>query len=480
MTTPLWARDDIFAAVDGVSGSNTNRPDWHATGVSIDSRNIKPGDLFVAIEGPNADGHDYVEMAFKAGAVAAIVHRPVAMATGHLVLVKDTLAALEGLARFARARLSGDARVCAVTGSVGKTGTKDMLVHILSKQGKTASTLGNLNNHWGLPLSLARVPADCKFVVLELGMNHAGELLPLTALARPHAAIITTVDAVHMEFFESVADIADAKAEIFSGLEPDGIAIINADNQFRDRLFKAARRAGTASIRTFGVAADADVRLIEWQPHDDGSTVTAEVDDLKLAYRIPTEGRHIALNSTGVLAVVQAIGADVVHAAQSISESEAPKGRGSREKIAWHGSSLTVIDDSYNASPVAVKAALNALALVPVAQDGRRLVVLGDMLELGDQAPAYHAALAGLCVDSGAELVFTAGPLMQNLFDALPKTQRGGHAATSTELAPLVVSALKPGDVVLVKGSKGSRMGVVIDAIRTATAIIPKIVVNGD
>jgi len=476
MTNPLWIRDDVLVALQPAESLGT---DWQATGVSIDSRTVQAGDLFVALEGPNVDGHDYVEAALKAGAVAAVVHRPISGSTGNVVIVKDTFAALENLARAARFRLSQEARVCAVTGSVGKTGTKEMLVEVLSKQGRTAATQGNLNNHWGLPLSLARIPADCDYVVLELGMNHAGELSSLSAIARPHAAIITTVEAVHIEFFKSVADIADAKAEIFDGLEPDGVAIINADNEFCDRLFNAARRVGAATIRTFGTAKDADVQLLEWQPHESGATVTVSVVGQKLAYRLPQSGRHVAMNSASVLAITQAIGANVVKAAQALSEVKPPKGRGGREIVAWQGGTITLIDDSYNASPVAVEAALAALALVPVGSGGRRIAVLGDMLELGEQGPAYHAALSDACADAGVDLVFTAGPLMKNLFKAIPPEFRGGHAANSAELAPIVEGALQPGDVVMVKGSKGSLMGKVIDAIRTPGAHNQKIAFNG-
>lgn len=482
MTAPLWTRDQVLEAIDGAETAGLDTGLWQAMGVSIDSRTVSPGDLFIAIKGPVADGHDYVAAAFAAGAVAALVHRTDGVDTqaGPLIVCGDTLSGMEAIARAARARLAPEARVLAVTGSVGKTGTKDMLVHVLSRQGATASTAGNLNNHWGLPLSLARTPAESRFVVLEMGMNHAGELAGLSAVARPHAAIVTTVDAVHIEHFSCVEDIADAKAEIFSGLEPGGVAIVNADNAFADRLRHAASRDGVETVLTFGSGADADVRLAAWAPDTDGADVTVDLDGARLVFRLPVAGRHIALNSTGVLAMAHAVGADVSQAAASLSDIAPPKGRGGREVVAWGAGEITLIDESYNASPVAVRAALESLALAPADGGGRRIAVLGDMLELGMRAAAYHAGLAGVCRETGADRVLTAGSLMRHLHDALPEAQRGTHAPDAQTLSSHVIATLGAGDVVMVKGSRGSRMDIVVDAIRAASRSASKIAVNGD
>jgi UDP-N-acetylmuramoyl-tripeptide--D-alanyl-D-alanine ligase len=484
MTAVLWTRDQVLAAVDGAEPGGLDTGLWQATGVSIDSRTLRRGDLFVALKGPFADGHDHLAAAFAAGACAAVVHRTEGVdgQAGPLIVCSDTMAALEALGRAARARLSPDARVLGVTGSVGKTGTKDMLVHALSRQGPTASTVGNLNNHWGLPLSLARTPADSRFVVLEMGMNHAGELIGLSTMARPHAAIVTTVEAVHIENFSGVEEIADAKAEIFCGLEPDGTAVINADNGFATRLRRTAGQCGVERIVTFGREADADVRLLDWTPGEAGADVRVAAFGTSLDMHLPSAGRHIALNGCGVLAMVHAAGADVASAAAALAGIEPPKGRGGREAVACGGGgTFVLIDESYNASPVAVRAALDTLALTAVADGGRRIAILGDMLELGPRAAAYHAELADICAEAGVDRVLTAGPLMRHLHDALPQALRGAHAPDAAEACGDAAAEVRAGDVVMVKGSRGSRMDLVVDALRAhAHRAAAKIAANGD
>jgi UDP-N-acetylmuramoyl-tripeptide--D-alanyl-D-alanine ligase len=458
----LWTASEAAAAA---SAAAAGRRDWAATGVAIDSRAVAAGDLFVAIRGPRHDGHEFVIEALARGAAAAVVARRPQGLPGEapLLLVGDTLAALEGLGRAARAR----ARACVagVTGSVGKTGTKEALRHALSGQGRVAASEGGLNNHWGLPLSLARMPEDADFGVFEMGMNHTGELEPLSRMARPHVAVVTTVDAVHSAHFASVEAIADAKAEIFAGLEADGAAVLNRDNPHFARLAARARARGIGRIYGFGAAADAEVRLVEAGSDGDGSLVRARALGRDIRYRVGVPGAHWVANSLAVLAAVAALGADVERAAAAMAGITVPKGRGQRHRVALPSGAFVVVDESYNASPVAVRAALSTLALAPTGAGGRRIAVLGDMLELGLETADRHRELADVLADRGIDLVFAAGASMLHMWHALPAAVRGGHAETSQKLAPLVAGAVKAGDVVTVKGSAGTRMGVVVEAL---------------
>lgn len=440
--------------------------EWNATGVSIDTRTLKPGDLFIAIQGVAMDGHAFAARALEKGAAAVVVidTSDAVPAGAPAVRVVDTMAALEGLARAARDR--SRAQIVAVTGSVGKTGTKDTLAGIFSRLGICHASEGNLNNHWGLPLTLARMPAEASFAVLEMGMNHPGEIRPLSKMARPHVALITAIELVHSEFFSSVEEIADAKAEIFEGLEPDGTAVLNHDNPMYDRLASTARAFGVGNIVSFGRDPAADVRLTDLQTDGSGSDVQACVFGTDVAYRVAVPGTHWAMNTLGVLAVAATMELDLDAATETFARLTPPKGRGSRIELSIPGGALTLIDESYNASPVAVAAAIDVLGMTTPGDGGRRIAVLGDMLELGDQAQAMHSALAEPLLENEIDTVFTAGPTMASLFDALPRGRRGGHAETSDHLAPFVTAAVKPGDVVLVKGSFGSRMGVVIDALK--------------
>jgi UDP-N-acetylmuramoyl-tripeptide--D-alanyl-D-alanine ligase len=457
---PLWTSEEAAAATHGW----VNRP-WIAQGVSIDSRTLAAGDLFVALKGERVDGHDYLKAADQAGAAALMVSRTEALPErASRLVVADTMAGLVDLARRARAR--SRAQCVAVTGSVGKTGTKEMLRLALGANGPTHATQGNLNNQIGLPLTLARLPADAAFAVLEMGMNHAGELAPLSRLARPQAAIVTAIEMAHAEFFCSLDAIADAKAEIFAGLEPGGAAILNRDSPQFPRLAEAARAQGAARVLGFGAHAEAEVRLLDCALDPEATTVLALVAERPLTYRLNVPGRHWAINSLAVLAAVLALGADLERAAQALAELAPPKGRGQRHRIAWHGGAITLIDESYNASPASMRAALAALALAKPADQGRRIAVLGDMLELGETGPALHGELAQAIEESGVDRVFTAGPLMEHLHRALPGARQGGHAADADRAAGLVAQALRPGDVVMVKGSAGSRMGRVVEALK--------------
>ncbi|MGE5504493.1 MAG: UDP-N-acetylmuramoyl-tripeptide--D-alanyl-D-alanine ligase, partial [Actinomycetota bacterium] len=362
-------------------------------------------------------------------------------------------------------RARSSARIVAVTGSVGKTGTKEMLRLVLSEQGPTHASVGSFNNHWGVPLSLSRMPRDVRFAVFELGMNHPGEITPLTRMVRPHVAIVTTVEAVHTAFFTSTEEIADAKAEIFAGLEPHGVAVLNRDNRHFRRLAGAAGAAGVETIWSFGSHIDATARLLDCGIDPDETAVFALLKDHPVAYRIGVPGLHWAMNSLAVLLAVRALGADADQGARRLIDMTPPKGRGERHVVTVAGGTAEVIDESYNASPVSMRAAIATLAAAKPAKHARRIAVLGDMLELGDDAPALHAALAQAIADWRIDLVFTAGPLMAALAAALPEDKRGGHGESSEAVAPLVKAGIGPGDVVMVKGSAGSRMGRVVKAL---------------
>ena len=464
MTDALWTSAEIAAAVNGKAARAFN-----ATGVSIDSRTLEPGDLFVALKGPSFDGHAFVASALQRGAAGALIHqRPADLpAKAPVVEVADTMGALENLGRAARART--EAQVAAVTGSVGKTSTKEALRSVLSLFAPTFASQGNLNNQWGAPLSLSRMPRGTRYGVFELGMNHAGEISPLSQMVRPRVALITTVEPVHIEFFKSVEEIADAKAEIFDGLLPHGTAVLPFDNPHFARLEEKARKMG-ARVLTFG-AKDGGPgqpwgRLIDCDVTPTGNDVTADIGGKRLRYRMAAPGRHLALNSVAVLAAAFAFDLDLDHALPAFNQVQALKGRGKREPLAIAGGSIELIDEGYNASPASVRAALNLLGTLPTAFGGRRIVVLGDMRELGDKAPDLHRGLAPDLSAAKVDLAFLVGPHMKGLYDLLPAAMQGAHRAASTEMVQPLLAALQPGDTVLIKGSLGTRMAPLVDAVR--------------
>ncbi len=454
----LWTIDEAIQASGGrASGA------WHdVTGVSIDSRSLQRGDLFIALQGPNFDGHAYVGDALERGAAAAVVqrrdeHLP---ENAPLLLVDDTLGALWRLGAAARSR-SG-ASFIAVTGSVGKTGTKEALRSCLSAQAPTSANLGSLNNHWGVPLSLARMPVDVRYGVFELGMNNPGEIRELARIVRPDVAVITNVEATHIGNFDSISAIADAKAEIFEATGSDGCAVLDRDHPLFHHLRDKAEQAGVKRLIAFGRHPDADLRLVDAKIGPRDSEVTAAFDGKQFDYRVSLPGTHWVTNSLAVLAATAAIGADLEAAAGELARLEPIKGRGATHCIELDGGDFTLIDDSYNASPASMRAALEVLRGAEV--EGRRIVVLGDMLELGERARELHVRLADL-LPACADLALTCGPNMQHLNAVLAKPLRGRHAADSAALAKIVASEVRPGDTVLVKGSLGSRMRVVIDAL---------------
>ena len=456
----LWTGGDVARA----TGGEASAP-FAASGVSIDSRTVAPGDLFVALRGPNFDGHDHVDEAMARGAAGALVSRR-APGCGPRVRVRDTLAALAALGRAGRDRAA--ARVVAITGSVGKTGVKAMCARALGAMGRVHASEGNLNNHIGLPLSLARLHPSRDFAVLEMGMNRPGEIRALAAIARPHVAAITAIAPAHMEFFPDLEAVAAAKAEIFEGAAEGAAAVLNRDDPSFDRLAAAARAQGVTRILGFGAAAGSCARLVACDSGPEGSRIRAEAGGEEFSYTLGVAGRHWAHNSLAALAAVRALGGDAAACAARLEAMPPLPGRGRRFPVALAGGAVEIIDDAYNASPASMKAAFELLALVPAC--GRRIAALGDMLELGAAGEPLHRALAGEAARAGVDLVFTAGPLMAAMHAALPKALRGGHAENAAALAPRLCAALRPGDAVLVKGSHGSGMHGIVAALESSGA----------
>jgi len=461
--TALWTLDAMAAAMGAERSGSLPAG---VPGLSIDTRNLTRGDAFFAIKGEHRDGHEFVAQALQAGAGLAVVARAQRArfaADAPLLIVDDVLEALRALARAARAR--SKAKVIAVTGSVGKTGTKEALLLALSADGETHVSAASYNNQWGVPLSLARCPQSAKYAVFEIGMNHAGEITPLTRLVRPHVAIVTTVEPVHLEYFGALEKIADAKAEIFLGVEPGGAAVLNRDNGQYDRLAAAAKKAGVARIVSFGADDNADAFLVRCALQGEGSTVEAIVLGEPVTYKLGAPGMHLVHNSLAVLAAVALVGADLALAALTLAKFKPAAGRGTRVTLRVPGGSALLIDESYNANPASMRAAIALLGQAPVGARGRRIAVLGDMLELGPTGAELHRALAGPLQEAAVDLVFCSGPLMRALWEALPSNHKGGYAETAAELEPGVLAAVHGGDVVMVKGSLGSKMGPIVKAL---------------
>ncbi len=463
MSEHLWSWSDLIAATGGVAEGT---PPAGIDGVSIDTRTIAAGDLFVALR-DQRDGHDFVEAAFKAGAAAALVASayPRRSGDGALIRVADPLAALVELGKAARVR--SNARIVAVTGSVGKTGTKEMLRQCLGELGETHAAEKSYNNHWGVPLTLARMPASAAYGVFEIGMNHAGEITPLAQMVRPHVVVITTVEPVHIENFPNgIEGVAEAKAEILQGLVPGGAAVLPHENAYFALLRERANAVG-ARIITFGFDAGADVRCIQMDLTPRGSSVIAGLDTQRFPYKIGAPGEHYVRNSLAVLAATLGLKADAMRALPALARVSAPVGRGARSLLqAPDGGTLLLVDESYNANPASVRAALAALDMVPRADHPRRIAVLGDMLELGDSSADRHHALKEAVDAAGIDLVFACGPMMKLLYDSLESNKQGAWAENSQKLVEPFVSALQSGDVVMIKGSLGTRMAPLVEAVR--------------
>lgn len=455
----LWTADEAQRAT---GGRLAHGDDWNASGVSIDTRTLEPGDLFVALKDVR-DGHDFLAQAFVSGASAALVSdESKADGLGPVLVVADVLDGLRKLGEAARERCV--AKRVAVTGSVGKTSTKEALAVCLSASGATHRSVKSYNNHWGVPLTLSRMPRESAFAVFEIGMNHRGEILPLTQLVRPHAALVTTIAPAHVENLGSLEAVADEKGDIYAGLEPGGAAIIPAEAPHADRLVAAAERNGATLVR-FGRGAECEARLLRFEMDETGSDAEAEILGRTIRYRVGVEGAHWALNSVAALAAADVVGADIEAAAHALEHLRAFDGRGVAQRIEAPFGVFMLVDDAYNANPASMAAAFSTLAARKPGAGGRRIVALGDMLELGPEEWAYHAGLAQPLEQAGVDLVFAAGPRMAALMEALPASRRGGYADNADALIPVIAPAIRSGDIVLVKGSNGSKMSRVVAAL---------------
>jgi len=462
-TAPLWTS---AAMAEAMRASINGALHDAVTGLSIDSRTIAPGEAYFAIKGEVHDGHDFVAAALKAGAALAVIEnaqREKFAPDAPLLVVDDVLAGLVDLARAARARLH--AQVIAVTGSVGKTSTKEALRRVLGAQGETHASAASFNNHWGVPLSLARCPAAARFAIFEIGMNHAGEIEPLVKMVRPQVAIITAVEPVHLEFFAGIEAIADAKAEIFSGVEPGGAVVLNRDNSQFARLQRRASKLGISRIVSFGDDERSDARLLDVSLHAACSAVHANILGHDVTYKLGMPGRHMAMNSLAVLAAASLVAADLARAALSLSQIEPAAGRGVRRALEVANGEATLIDESYNANPASMAAALQVLGRTTVGPHGRRIAVLGDMLELGPASAALHRGLNEAIKANHIDLVYCCGPLMRNLWDALSPGKRGFYAESAAALEAQAVAAIRAGDTIMVKGSLGSKMKTIVNAL---------------
>jgi UDP-N-acetylmuramoyl-tripeptide--D-alanyl-D-alanine ligase len=497
MAEPLWTSDEIVAATAGTSSGGG----FSANGVSIDTRTLQPGDLFVALAGER-DGHGFVAQAMGKGASGILASQPV---DAPAVMVGDTLKALEQLGIAARDRAT-NAKRCAVTGSVGKTSVTQAIAGALKLAGPSHNSVLSYNNHIGVPLTLARMPRETERAVFEIGMNHADEIRPLVKMVRPNVAVVTVVGSAHVENFpDGEAGVARAKAEIFEGLEPGGVAVLNADNAWFGLLAEAAGAHG-AQVLTFGTGEGCDARLLSFEVQDaitmspspfrrgargggdsatsadaaqtppspcplprkggEGSVIVATLHGKALRFPIAQTGAHWGPNSLATLLAVEALGASIETAIEALGAFAPLAGRGETHALTIGGAAITLIDESYNANPISMRAALATLGAAKAS--GRKIAVLTDMLEMGEGSPALHAALAEPIAAAGVDQVFLAGTAMRALWDVLPETRRGAWFETAEALAPQVLSAVRNGDVVMAKGSKGSKASLVVQTLLSA------------
>jgi UDP-N-acetylmuramoyl-tripeptide--D-alanyl-D-alanine ligase len=454
MSAPLWTSEEIAKAT---GGQVTGTP-FEVAGLSIDTRSIEPGDLFIALAGVR-DGHDFIEQALGQGAAGSLAARAGA---GSSVLVPDVLVGLEQMGIAARIRASTALRG-AITGSVGKTSLTQAVSKGLAMAGRSHASIKSYNNHIGVPLTLARMARDTQRAVFEIGMNHAGEIEPLSQMVRPHAVCVSTIGPVHIENFpDGEAGVARAKAEIFAGLEPGGTAVLNADAPWFDLLCAKANDVGAKIVR-FGAGPECEARLMDIQAVAGGAKVSAVIHGKAVTFPILQSGAHWGHNSLAALMMMQALGVDLDMGIAALGAFEPLDGRGAERQVRHAGGTFTLIDESYNANPLSMVAVLRSLGERKA--EGRKIVALTDMLELGEAGPKLHAQLAEAVAAAGIDQVYCSGPLMKSLWDALPSTQRGGYAMTAAELAPDVVGAAQPGDVVMVKGSNGSKASVIAAAL---------------
>lgn len=455
--TPLWTAADVVKAVDGrLSGGGFN-----AHGVTFNSKEVEPGDLFVALKGAR-DGHEFAASAFAAGAVAALVERPVE--GGPCIVVPDTLKALEALGAAARER-APQVRRGAVTGSVGKTSVTQAIKAGLDLAGPAHASVKSFNNHIGVPLTLARMPAATERAVFEIGMNAPGEIAPLSQMVRPHAACVTTVGPVHIEgFADGETGVANEKAEVFAGLSPGGTAVVNGDVAWAPLLRRRAEQSG-ARVVSFGSLDGMDARLIAFTPDESGARVEADILGRRHVFRLKQSGFHWGLNSLAVILMLDSLNVPVETALAALAGFAPLAGRGQNKTVRIDGGTFLLIDESYNANPLSMTAGFASLGARPVAGQGRRILALTDMLELGEQSGALHAGLAEPIAAAGLDRVHTAGSHMRALHEALPAARRGLWRETAAELAGALKAEMRPDDIIMVKGSNGSRASLIAAAL---------------
>ncbi len=460
----LW---EAQAMVDAMGGRPVGTLPEGVTGISIDSRTLQPGEAFFAIKGDKTDGHDYATAAMAAGASLLIVAESRLPGLGRLrvpmIVVDDVLRALEQLGFAARARTK--ARIIAVTGSAGKTTTKEMLRRALAPSGKVHASDRSFNNHWGVPLTLARMPEDAAYGVFEIGMNHGGEIRPLVKLVRPHIAIITLIAAAHLGHFKNLGEIAEAKAEIFEGVVSGGHVILNRDDAHFSKLSKIAKALGITKIHGFGEHARAQFKLVKSAEQTESSTFLCKIAGQQIAVKLGTPGRHMVQNALAVLGAVHLAGADLAKAAIALGDFSAGKGRGETKKLRFGDGEITLIDESYNANPASMEAAIDLLNAVQIAKGGRRIAVLGDMLELGVHSRKLHAGLAEKIAESQIDELYLAGSEMKALADVLPKDIVFDYCATVDDLKPILMDAVRPGDALMVKSSNGSGFSKIVESL---------------
>jgi len=461
----LWEMDVITSVLDGRPVGNLPAG---ITGISIDTRTLKQGEAFFAIRGDRFDGHDFLPAAMGAGAGVAIVSEEKLVSLGSLklplIVVRDVMEAMHRLAEVARVR--SKAQIIAVTGSVGKTTTKEMLRTVLSPSGKVHAPVGSFNNHWGVPLTLARMPEDTKFGVFEIGMSHAGEITPLVKLVRPHVAMITAIAPAHIGAFETIDDIARAKAEIYTGVVPGGYALINHDDRRYTLLRDLARKEGIEHLVSYGQKRGSDFWLRKLEKTAEGSKMNVRMKEREIDFEISVPGEHMALNSVGVLGAAVLLGAETEKTVDALSKVQAADGRGARYQLGGSGAmGITIIDESYNANPTSMTAALEVLGNHDGVKTHRRIAVLGDMLELGRQSRKYHEGLAKPLSASRADIVFLVGEEMESLAKILPKDKLGGHFKNAKKLVATLKKIMKPGDVVMLKASKSIGFSAVVQQL---------------
>ncbi len=474
MSAGLWTAYEAAAATGGALCARGGDPDrwiaeeWAAGGLSIDTRTLAPGEMFVALIDAR-DGHEFVSSAFERGASAALVARTPENAPdgAPMLVVRDTLEGLRDLARAARLRNFG--KRIAVTGSAGKTSTKEMLRAAFAGAGRVHASDKSFNNHWGVPLTLARMPIDADFGIFEIGMNHAGEITPLTKLVAPHVAIVTTIAPAHLEFFGTTEKIAEAKSEIFLGVAKGGAAVLPIDNEHYGLLRRRAEEAGVARVIAFGEERNADVRLVSYRGDGTQAEIAASVFGEPIEFALDAPGKHQAMNSLAVIGAARAVGVSAAKAAAGLKGLAAAAGRGAQTKVRLKsGAEIVILDESYNANPTSMAAALALLGQMKPRGKGRRIAVLGQMLELGAAGPALHAGLAEPLVAAGVDALYVAGALMDHLWEKAPSAIRAGRAADARALAPTILGELRDGDIVMVKGSNASRVSEIVAAITAA------------